>query len=58
MNDDTNDLERRKRQADAFRKFVEAGSVPPVLPQPQKYQWVISDKDRRDFAGRGIDLDK
>jgi hypothetical protein len=34
MDEHTLDPERRKRQQDAFRKIVEAGSVPPVMPQP------------------------
>jgi hypothetical protein len=52
MDDHTLDPERRKRQQEAFRKIVEAGQVPPVLPQqktliPQpKYPWAPTEKDR------------
>jgi hypothetical protein len=44
MNDDTNDAERRKKQQQAFQKIVEAGHVPPVLPQ-KKYE--LSENDRK-----------
>jgi hypothetical protein len=60
MNDDINDVERRKRQQEAFQKIVEAGQVPPVMPQPErlKYPWVLTEKDATLLRSIKIDPDK
>lgn len=58
MNDDVNDADRRKRQADAFRKIVEAGQVPPVIPQPKTYDELLTPGGKAFLRALKIDPDK
>ena len=59
MSDDLTDNERRQRQREAFQKIVEAGQVPPVIPQPPreepKHAWELSENDKKlmRFLGSG-----
>ena len=59
---EVSERERRQRQREAFQKIVEAGQVPPVLPQPPRveptHRWELSENDKKLLRSIKIDPDK